>query len=134
MSVAGVLAGSESSLILRVDTSQAYASGGLLVNEGTELSLARDNGVSNTHLVAEGGEPYNEFEGIDVVSNQDELGLLLLDELGDVVETVLGDEDVLLGFDGLAFSFSLGLLDTLGLLFSSSLGSILGEETEDISG
>jgi len=133
VSVASVLASSESSFIFRLDSSQADASSGLLVDEGTELGLAGDNSVSNTHLVAEGRKPHHEFERINIVGNQDKLGLLLLDELGDVVETVLGDEDVLLGFDGLAFSFSLGLLDTLGLLFSSSLGSILGEETEDIS-
>ena len=132
VSVASVLATSESSLILRIDTGQADAGGSLLVDESTELSLTSNDGVSDTHLVAESGEPHNKFEGIDVVGNQNNLSLLL-DELGDVVETVLGDEDVLLGFDGLAFSFSLGLLNTLGLLFSSSLGSILGEETEDIS-
>ena len=134
VSVAGVLAGSESSLILRVDTSQAHASGGLLVNEGTELSLARDNGVSNTHLVAEGGEPHNEFEGIDVVSNQNELGLLLLDKLGDVVKTVTDEVGSTLLLDGLTFDFSLSLLSETSLLLSSSLGDILGEETEDISG
>lgn len=104
------------------------------MNEGTELSLARDNGVSNTHLVAEGGEPHNEFEGIDVVSNQDELGLLLLDKLGDVVETVTDEVGSTLLLDGLTFDFSLSLLSETSLLLSSSLGDILGEETEDISG
>ena len=77
VSVAGILATSESSFILRIDTGQADAGGSLLVNESTELSLTSNDGVSNTHLVAESREPHNEFEGIDVVSNQNDLSLLL---------------------------------------------------------
>ena len=133
VSVAGVLAGSESSFIFGLNSSQADARSGLLVDEGTELGLAGNDGVSNTHLVAESRKPHNKFERIDIVSNQDELGLLLFNELGNVIETVLSDEDVLLSFDRLAFSFSLGLFNTLSLLFSSSFRSILGEEAEDVS-
>ena len=134
VSVAGVLASSKSSFILRVHTGQAHASGSLLVDEGTELSLAGDDGVSNTHLVAESREPHDEFEGIDIVGNQNELSLLLLDELGDVVQTVADEVGSTLLLNGLAFHFSLGLLSETSLLLGSSLGDILGEETEDISG
>ena len=134
VSVAGILATSESSFILRIDTGQADAGGSLLVNESTELSLTSNDGVSNTHLVAESREPHNEFEGIDVVSNQNDLSLLLLDELGDVVETEVDVVGRTLVLNGLAFNFSLSLLSQTSLLLSSSLGGILSEETEDISG
>ena len=134
VSVAGTLATSESSLILRIDTGQADAGGSLLVDESTELSLTSNDGVSDTHLVAESREPHNEFEGIDVVSNQDNLSLFLLDELGDVVETEVDVVGRTLVLNGLAFNFSLSLLSQTSLLLSSSLGGILSEETEDISG
>lgn len=132
VSIAGLLAGSESSLILRIHRGQAHASGSLLVNESTELSLTSNDGVSNTHLVAESREPHNKLKRINIVSNENELSLLLLNELGHIIETVTDDNGSLL-LNGLTFSFSLSFLNKTSLLLSSSLGSILTKETEDIS-
>lgn len=60
----------------------------------SETSLALDDGVGDTHLAAEGGEEDNQFDGVNVVGDQDQGGFLGFDEAHDVVETI---------FDGIGF-------------------------------
>lgn len=104
------------------------------MNDCSETSLALDDGVRNTHLAAESGKEDNQLNGVDVVSNKDERGLLVLNEANNVVETVLDGVglfgDVLLL---LALSDGGGLLVETLLLLSLGLGAVLVEELEGLS-
>ena len=105
----------------------------LLVDNGTQTSLALDNGVRDTHLTAESGKEDNQLNGVNVVGNQDERGLLVLDETNNVVETVLDVvrllADVLLL---LALSDSGGLTVETLLLLGLGLRTVLVEELEGL--
>ena len=78
-----------------------------------ETSLALHDDVRDTHLAAKRGEEDDKLNGVDIVGDNNEVGLLRLDESNTVVETVL-DEEGLLGV------LSLGLL-----LLSGGLGDSL---------
>ena len=57
------------------------------MNQLSESSLALDEAVGDVHLLAESGKPDDQFNRFDVVGNSDNLGLSVLDEFGDVVES-----------------------------------------------
>ena len=90
------------------------------MNELAESGLALDEAVGDTLLSAESREENEELDGVAVVSHNDELGLTLLDELGNVVKTELNNEGLgsLLGVSttdlGLGFLLESGLLVLLG--------------------
>ena len=65
------------------------------MDDRAETSLALDDDVGDTHLAAESGEEDDELDGVDVMGNDDESGLLGLDEGDAVVETVLYEEGLL---------------------------------------
>jgi len=98
-------------LVLLLGGTNSSTGTGFLSNQLTELGLsALDDAESNTSLSTEGREEEDEFDGIDIVSDEDEFGLLLLDELGDVVDSVLEDgERTVVG----GFLLSSHFLDTL---------------------
>lgn len=100
--------------------SHSNAGGGLLVDELAESCLALDEGVGDTLLSAEGGEETHEFDGVDVVSDDNELGLAFLNKGGHVVKTEL--EHVGLGS---LLGITTGLLG-LSLLLESGLLLLLG--------
>ena len=52
-------------------------------------ALALDKAVGEIELAAEVGKSCDELNGVNVVVNSDELGLTVLNELGDVVESKL---------------------------------------------
>lgn len=68
----------------------------LLVNNRAEAGLALDDHIWNTHLPAERGKEHNQFNRVNVVSDDDERRFLRLDESYTVVQAVLR-EDGLLG-------------------------------------
>lgn len=104
------------------------------MDDGSETSLALDDGVRNTHLTAESGQEDNELDGVDIVGNQDERSLLVLDETNNVVETVLNSiwllADILLL---LALRDSSSLLVQTLLLLNLGLGAVLVEKLEALS-
>lgn len=55
-----------------------------------------DNGVWHAHLLAECGQPEHKLQGVHIVGNDHELGLAALNEGGDVVDTVLHNQGLLL--------------------------------------
>ena len=114
--------GSELALILAADVLEGKHSSGLLVDHRAKASLALNDHIWNTHLAAQGGEEDNELNGVDIVSNDDEVGLLGFNEGNTVVEAVL-DEERLLGFLGLSLlllgSSLSGSLETSLLLLLS---------------
>ncbi len=98
-----------------IGNSQAGSS--LLMNKLSKSSLALDEAVGDTLLSAESREEDEEFDGINVVSHNDELCLAFFDESGHVVETELENErlSTLLGISTTSLSFSFLLKS--GLLF-----------------
>ena len=125
----------ELGLVLGADLGKGEDGSGLLVNDGTETGLALDDNVGDTHLAAEGGEEDNELDGVDVVGDQDERGLLVLDEADNVVETELGGVgllgDILLL---LALGDGGSLLGQALLLLDLGLRAVLVEELERLGG
>lgn len=125
----------ELGLVLRLDLCQSKDGGGLLVDYGAEAGLALDYGVWDAHLAAKSWEEDNKLDWINVVGDEDEGGLLVLDEADDVVEAVL--DSVWFLTDVLAL---LAILDGGGLLLQTllflSLGlwSVLVQELEHLSG
>ena len=61
----------------------------LLVDQFAQGALALDKTVGDVDLAAEVGKPCDELNRVNVVGNSDELGLAVLNELGDVVESKL---------------------------------------------
>jgi hypothetical protein len=127
----------ESLRVLGSDIGDSDNGRGLLAGDETETCLALDNHVGDAHLSAEGGEEDDELDGVDVVGNDDELGLLGLDEGDDVVETVLGEDGLLrvLGRSLVTVLLALlGLGEETGLLLLLRLGLVLVQELEELGG
>lgn len=87
--------GGELALILGPDLLDGEDSGGLLVDDRAEASLALDDDVGDTHLAAKGGKEDDELDGVDVVGDDDKSSFLGLNEGNTVVKTVLGEERLL---------------------------------------
>jgi len=97
--------------VLLADFSESDASGGLLVDELAEASLTLNEGEGDSLLSAESREESEEFNGVNVVSNNNELSLTLFNEFSDMVETEL-DNNWLGGLLGISTTL-LGLSLTL---------------------
>merc|ERR1719330_581736 len=81
-----VLEGLQFRLVLRRNAGDSGAGGGLLTDESTESGLGLDDAVWDIHLSAESRHPANNFDGIDIVSDDDQVGLLGFDELSHMVQ------------------------------------------------
>lgn len=122
-------------LVIRLNLSQRQDSRSLLVNYSPETRLALDDGVWDTHLAAESWEEDNELDWIDIVSDEDEVGLLVLDETDDVVETVLDDVWLLAHIlTLLALGDGGGFLGLTVLLLGLGLWAVLVQELESLRG
>jgi len=105
------------------------------VDDSSETSLALDDGVWHTHLAAESGEEDDKLDRVDIVGNEDEAGLLVLNETDDVVETVLDNVWLLTGILLLlAISNGSGLLGETFLLVVGGLRTVLLEKLESLCG
>ena len=105
----------------------------LLVHESTETSLVLHDRVRDALETAEGREPDDELDRVDVRGDENQAGLLLLDEAGDVVEAKLEDGglgrlDLVAGGLGLG-----GGLAARGALLAR-LRLVLGCELEELGG
>lgn len=128
--------GGELSAVLTTDirANEGDSGGGLLADDLSETGLSLDDGVGDSLLAAESGEPEDELDGVDVVSDQDEGSLLLLNKGGDVLETKLDERGLGAGGEGLSLLNLSGLLHKTDLLLSGSLGSVLVRELEKLEG
>lgn len=103
------------------------------MDNGTETSLALDDGIGDTHLAAESGKEDNQLNGVNVVSDQDKGSLLVLNETNNVVQAVLDIvgllADVLLL---LALRDSGSLAVQTLLLLGLGLRAVLVEELEGL--
>ena len=126
--------GGELVLVLLVHIGQSNNSGVLLVHESTETALGLDDAERNVHLSAESWQPEHQLDRVHVVSNHNQASLLLLHQVGDVLETVL-EHWTRLGRSGVLAS-SLGgseLLEAL-VLGLRSLRSVLGQQLQQLAG
>mmetsp|Transcript_33515 Transcript_33515/g.84130 ORF Transcript_33515/g.84130 Transcript_33515/m.84130 type:complete len:236 (-) Transcript_33515:19-726(-) len=82
----------ELSLVTLLDTDQGHSGGALLVHELAETGLVLDHSERDTHLAAEGGEPHNNLDRVNIMGDEDELSLALLNKGSDVVQAKLGGE------------------------------------------
>lgn len=114
--------------VLFVDFSQSDASSGLHVAEFTEVSLAADERVRDVLSAAESRQMNNALNRVDIVSHDDQLGLALFDERGNVVETELDVN----GLGSLAGTTLLGGSLQTELLLLLGLWHVLSEELEEL--
>jgi len=98
----------ERCLMLFVDTGDGNSSGSLLSDEGSESGLVLHDTIWNLHLSTESREPNNQLNRVDIVGDNDKLGLLLFNEGSDMVDTELDEVgSLLLGGSGMFFGFFL---------------------------
>mmetsp|Transcript_43396 Transcript_43396/g.97732 ORF Transcript_43396/g.97732 Transcript_43396/m.97732 type:complete len:263 (-) Transcript_43396:38-826(-) len=82
-------------LVLLPDTSDGNARGSLLVHKSTKARLAFDDAIWHILLAAQGWHPANHLHWVNIVGNDDKLGLLLFNECGDMVEAKLQNHRLL---------------------------------------
>jgi len=118
--------------VLAADFGESDASGSLEVDKLAKVGLAADEAEGDTLLAAESGQVDDELNRVDVVGDHDHLGLVLLDQRGDVVEAEL-EVHGLLGLLGvLAASFALSFsLESVGLLLVGLRG-VLGKQFKEL--
>lgn len=119
--------------VLTADISQGDAGGGLEVHKLAKVGLAADEAEGDTLLSAESGQVDNELNRVDVVGDDNELGLVLLNKSGHVVETKLDVHGLVsLGLGVLVGGASLSLgLETESLLLVG-LGHVLGKQFKEL--
>jgi len=123
----------QSTLVSRADSGDSDGGGGLLVAESSETRLALDDAVRDVGLTAQSGKPDNNLDGDNIVSDDDELSLAVLNQLGDMVDSEL-DEDRLLLALLLTSHLGLSLSTTAEQLLSARLSTVLVQELEERSG
>ena len=105
------------------------------MDDRTQTGLALDNGIGDTHLAAESGQEDNQLNGVNVVGDENQRGLLVLNETDDVVQTVL---DVVGLLGDILLLLALGDGGGLGvqtlLLLGLGLRAVLVEELEGLRG
>ena len=116
------------------DFTDGDSGSGLFVDEGTEPSLAFDDAIGDSHFAAQGGQPDDQFDGINVVGNDDELSLFGFDEGGDVVESVFDGQRFLSLVESLTGSFGSGSDSQTLLLLNFAFGLVFVEEAEQGGG
>lgn len=97
------------------------AGSSLSVNELSKSCLSLDESIGDSLLSAESGEESHEFDGVDIMSNNNELSFTFFNELGNVVKTEFQNVwlgtlfGITTGFLGFSFLKKSGLLVFLGL-------------------
>jgi len=105
------------------------------VDDSAEPGLALHNGIWNAHLSAESRKEDDELDGIDIVGNEDQAGLLVLNQANDVIETVLDGVWLLANILLLlAIRNSGGLGGKTLLLRGLGLRAVLVQEFEGLGG
>lgn len=111
-------------LVFALDVLQGNDGSGLLVDHCSKTGFALDDDVWDAHLPAESGEEDNELDGVNIVSDDDERGLLGFNEGNTVVQAVFGEEGLLGLFLFLAISGVFGLSVETSFLLLFCLGAV----------
>lgn len=129
----GLLEGVEVLHIFLSHIGDGDAGGGFQVNELSEVVLALSHAEGNTLLSAESWQESHELNWLDVTGDDDKLGLALLDEGGDVVETEFEVDWLWSNVISLVATLSgLGLGSESLLLLRLGLWGVLGEEFDEL--
>jgi hypothetical protein len=99
------------------------------VAEFAESGLTAEEAVWDVLSAAKSGQMDHALNGVNVVSDDHELGLVLFNEGSDVVETELKVHGL-----GALGDLLLGVLEEAGLLLLLGLGLVLTEELEELGG
>ena len=65
------------------------------MNDSAETSFSFYNDIRNTHLATEGGQEDDELDRVNIMSDDDESGLLGLDEGNNMIETIFDEQRLL---------------------------------------
>jgi len=127
-SLEGLAEGLEVLEVFLVDFGQGNAGSGLGVDQLSEVGLAAHEAVWDSLLSAESREVHDQLNGVDVMGDDDELGLVLLNEGSDVVEAELEVD----GLGGLGSGTVLGSILEAELLLLSGLGRVFGKQFKEL--
>lgn len=61
----------------RVDLRESHRGAGLPVDQTPQPGLPLDDAVGNPHLATQGGQEHHQLNGVHVVCDEDQLGLLV---------------------------------------------------------
>merc|ERR1719326_1673102 len=117
--------------VLRLDAHDTSTPAAAILRVVVELSAEVVSQGLEILLPAQGREPANKFDRVNVVGDHDKLGSLVLDEGGHVVEAVL-DDSWLLGLGVLAILLGLGQLHEARFLRFLGLGHVLLAEAQEL--
>merc|ERR1712072_1163618 len=73
-------------LVLGLHISDGEASSCLHADNGTEMSLGLDDAIRDATGLAQAWQPHDHLNRVHIVRDDDELGLLLLNKCGDMVD------------------------------------------------
>ena len=119
----------ESGLVAVSDVDESDAGGGLLINATAESGFVLNNHVWDVLSLTKLWKPHDKLNWVNIVGDDNEFGLTVLNEVGDVVET---ESEVLRG--SLWSITTLGFGDQSLSLGLSGLWSVLVEKTEEMLG
>jgi len=123
----------QSTLVLGVNVGDSESGAGLSSDDSADSGFAFDDAVRDAHLAAKSRQMHHQFDRFHVVSDHDQLSLLLLYQSGHRVEALSDDggsfaRRILLAVD-LLLSFGQEAL----LLGLSALGSVLVQQLKHLS-
>jgi hypothetical protein len=99
----------------------------LLVDDRAETGIALNDGVWNTHVLAQNRQEGDDLDEIDIVEDEEERGLHVLDQADDAVETVLDSVGLLadlLLLPSLLDGSSFGAISRMGLKYLTCLTEV----------
>jgi len=114
--------------VFTTDVSDSDGGSCLEVDELSEVGLSADEAEGDTLLSAESGQVDDELNGVNVVGNDNKLGLVLFDEGSDVVKSELEVHGLL----SLSGTTGLGLTLESQSLLDAGLGLVLGQKLEEL--
>jgi len=124
----------QSTFVLRVDVGECESGAGFSPDDSSDSGFAFDDAVRNSHLTAESRQMHHQLDGIHIVGDHHQLGLLLLDQSGHGVESLSDDGRSLAGSVVFAVDLLLGLGQKTLLLRLSALRTILVQKLEHLRG
>jgi len=120
--------------ILLASLSDGKGGRGLLVHQVTQSALSLDDDIRHIHLTAEGWKPDNQLNRLHIMSNHHEFCFLGLNEVSDVIQTILDEERLRSSLHSCVLSSASrrcrALLSLLLLL--NRLRSVVGEKAKEI--
>jgi len=121
-------------LVFVVDFVEGNSGALFSADELSKSGFTFDDAVWNVHFSAQSWQVDNDFDWVDVVSNEHKLGLFSFDEVNDFVDA--GGQHWFSGSWGVWFAFGSGFGSSNEFSFFISFGlwGVLGGEFEDLGG